>query len=117
MLSGDLLGAQASLLKSARALPKNKHPFRWLGEVPARGSGPRARVTGGLAMGRMDYNLYTGNNYGYASAHSYDKRGAVNPPPYFPTTGRFIESRYYEVDPVWLNGKGIANYFAELRAQ
>jgi hypothetical protein len=76
-----------------------------------------ARVTGGLAMGRVDYNLYTTNNYGYASAHSYDKCGAVNPPPYFPTTGRFIESRYYEVDPVWLNGKGIANYFAELRAQ
>lgn len=31
--AGDLLGAQAGLLKAARALPKDKRPFRWLGEV------------------------------------------------------------------------------------
>ncbi|MBX3273830.1 MAG: tetratricopeptide repeat protein [Sandaracinaceae bacterium] len=31
--AGDLLGAQASLLKSARVLPSSKGPFRWLGEV------------------------------------------------------------------------------------
>ncbi|MCB9593365.1 MAG: tetratricopeptide repeat protein [Sandaracinaceae bacterium] len=31
--AGDLLGAQAALLKSARVLPSNKGPFRWLGEV------------------------------------------------------------------------------------
>ncbi|HJL19132.1 MAG TPA: tetratricopeptide repeat protein, partial [Sandaracinaceae bacterium LLY-WYZ-13_1] len=42
--TGDLLGAQASLLKAARANPKSKTPFRWLGEVllkrgdPARAS-------------------------------------------------------------------------------
>lgn len=76
------------------------------------------RITGGLAQGRVDfYTYYPGWKYGYAEAHAYDKCGAVNPPPYFPTTGRFIESRYYEVDPVWLNDKGISNYFAELRAQ
>ncbi len=75
------------------------------------------RVTGGLAQGRVEYATYYNNGYGWAEAHSYDPCGAVNPPPYFPTTGRFIESRYYEIDPVWLNAKGIANYFAELRAQ
>jgi len=75
------------------------------------------RVTGGIAMGRMDFAMYSSNDHGWASAHAYDQCGAVNPPPYFPTTGRFIESRYYEVDPVWLNSKGIDNYFAELRAQ
>lgn len=77
------------------------------------------RITGGLAMGNVDHYTYnTGTNpYGFAEAHTYDKCGAVNPPPYFPTTGRFSENRYYEVDPVWLNDKGIANYFAELRAQ
>ncbi len=75
------------------------------------------RVTGGLAQGRVQYATYNTNGYGWAEAHSYDPCGAVNPPPYFPTTGRFIESRYYEVDPVWLNAKGIANFFAELRAQ
>jgi hypothetical protein len=79
------------------------------------------RITGGLAMGKVEYYTYSSFSssqaYGYAEAHAYDRCGAVNPPPYFPTTGRFIESRYYEVDPVWLNDKGIANYFAELRAQ
>lgn len=76
------------------------------------------RVTGGIAVGRMDFAMYqSGNTWGYASAHAYDPCGAVNPPPYFPTTGRFIESRYYEIDPVWLNAMGIANYFAKLQAQ
>lgn len=79
------------------------------------------RITGGLAMGKVEYYTYYPYNYssayGYAEAHAYDRCGAINPPPYFPTTGRFIESRYYEVDPVWLNDKGISNYFAELRAQ
>lgn len=76
------------------------------------------RITGGLSQGRVDYyTYYPGFKYGYAEAHTYDKCGLVNPPPYFPTTGRFIENRYYEIDPVWLNDKGIANYFAEIRAQ
>jgi hypothetical protein len=76
-----------------------------------------ARVTGGIAVGRVDFSFINANDYGFANSRAYDACGAINPPPYFPTTGRFIESRYYEVDPVWLNDKGIANYFAELRAQ
>ncbi|MFK7988590.1 MAG: tetratricopeptide repeat protein [Sandaracinaceae bacterium] len=41
---GDLLGAQAVLLKAARALPKDKRPFRYLGEVLlARGDSARAK--------------------------------------------------------------------------
>ena len=76
-----------------------------------------ARVTGGIAVGRVDFSFVNANDYGFANSRAYDACGAINPPPYFPTTGRFLESRYYEVDPVWLNDKGIANYFAELRAQ
>jgi hypothetical protein len=75
------------------------------------------RVTGGISMGRVEYATYNGSTWGYAEAHAYDKCGQVNPPPYFPTTGRFIENRYYEIDPVWLNDKGIEAYFAEIRAQ
>ena len=75
------------------------------------------RVTGGLAQGRVDNATYYGTNYGWAEAHSYDPCGAVNPPPYFPTTGRFIESRYYELDPVWLNQITITEFFNRLRAQ
>ena len=76
------------------------------------------RVTGGLAQGRVDDATYYGSGkYGWAEAHTYDQCGSVNPPPYFPTTGRFIPNRYYEVDPVWLNSIGIGNYFARLQSQ
>ena len=75
------------------------------------------RVTGGLAQGRVDDATFYNNRYGWAEAHTYDQCGAINPPPYFPTTGRFIPSRYYEVDPVWLNRIGIASYFARLQSQ
>ena len=53
----------------------------------------------------------------WGEAHSYDPCGAVNPPPYFPTTGRFTESRYYEIDPVWLGAMTVSTYFQRLRAQ
>lgn len=90
-------------------------------EVCAGGPAGCIRITGGLAMGKVDHYTYnqagTSNAYGFAEKHTYDPCGAVNPPPYFPTTGRFIENRYYEIDPVWLNAKGIDDYFAELRAQ
>jgi hypothetical protein len=76
------------------------------------------RVTGGLGQGRVDDATYYGAGYyGWAEAHTYDKCGSLNPPPYFPTTGRFIPSRYYEIDPVWLNSIGIASYFTRLQSQ
>ncbi len=90
-------------------------------EVCANAPAGCVRVSGGIAMGRVDYYTYSSTTsssaYGYAEAHAYDPCGAVNPPPYFPTTGRFIESRYYELDPVWLSQKTLATYFADLRAQ
>jgi hypothetical protein len=76
------------------------------------------RVTGGLAEGRIDYATYWGAGYyGWNEAHTYDACGAINPPPYFPTTGRFIANRYYEIDPVWLRDMSIATYFRRLQAQ
>jgi hypothetical protein len=79
------------------------------------------RVTGGMGLGRVDwwtyYGVGSGNSSGWAEAHAYDVCGASNPPPYYPTSGRYIKSRYYEVDPVWLNQTGIANYFRELQSR
>jgi hypothetical protein len=79
------------------------------------------RVTGGMGLGRVDWWTYYGvggsNSSGWAEAHAYDVCGASNPPPYYPTSGRYIKSRYYEVDPVWLNQTGIANYFRELQSR
>lgn len=79
------------------------------------------RVTGGMGLGRIDWWTYWGvggaNSSGWAEAHAFDPCGVSNPPPYFPTTGRFVKSRYYELDPVWLNQTTVANYFAELQSR
>jgi hypothetical protein len=45
----------------------------------------------------------TSSGSGYAKRYSYDQCAVVNPPPYFPTTGRFQENRYLELDPAGFN--------------
>lgn len=40
---------------------------------------------------------------GYAKRYSYDRCVLQTPPPYFPVTGRFVENRYYEMDPQRFN--------------
>ena len=42
---------------------------------------------------------------GFAKRYSYDRCAVVNPPPYFPTTGRFQDNRYLELDPAGFNDK------------
>ncbi len=79
------------------------------------------RVTGGMGLGFVQYSTYSGlassNSSGWAEAHTYDVCGASNPPPYFPTTGRYLKSRYYELDPVWLNQTTVGSYFRELQSR
>ncbi|HSD33687.1 MAG TPA: hypothetical protein VLB49_17360 [Gemmatimonadales bacterium] len=36
---------------------------------------------------------------GYVKRYAYDRCGATDPPPYFPTTGHFVPGHSYEVDP------------------
>jgi hypothetical protein len=48
---------------------------------------------------------------GYVKRYSYDRCAISTPPPYFPTTGRFLDNRYYEIDPVRFN---INQLFASL---
>jgi hypothetical protein len=68
-------------------------------------------LTGGLIMeARGAVGLSSGQ--GYIKRYSYDRCVLTNPPPYFPTTGRFIDNRYYEIDPV---GFSIDQLFAQLR--
>lgn len=74
-----------------------------------------------MGLGNVDWWTYwpvgSSNSSGWAEAHTFDPCGVSNPPPYFPTTGRFVKSRYYELDPVWLNQTTIASYFAELQSR
>ncbi|HEY4303912.1 MAG TPA: hypothetical protein VGM82_05575 [Gemmatimonadaceae bacterium] len=57
------------------------------------------RLTGGLIQNRRGPVGVT-NGTGYVKRYSYDRCAVTNPPPYFPTTGRFEDNRYYELDPV-----------------
>ncbi len=45
----------------------------------------------------------TTNGFGYVKRYSYDRCARTRPPPYFPTTGRFVDNRYYEIDPLRFN--------------
>lgn len=42
---------------------------------------------------------------GFGKQYSYDHCAVVNPPPYFPTTGRFQDNRYLELDPAGFDHK------------
>ncbi|MEO8623634.1 MAG: pilus assembly PilX N-terminal domain-containing protein [bacterium] len=51
------------------------------------------------------------NGRGFSKRYSYDHCAIVNPPPYFPTTGRFQDNRYLELDPAGFNH---TNYFRSI---
>ena len=42
----------------------------------------------------------SGGNTGWSPQWTFDRCMGRNPPPYFPTTGRYSRNRYYEMDPV-----------------
>ena len=56
-------------------------------------------LSGGLIQeSRGAVGLISGE--GFIKRYSYDRCAISTPPPYFPTTGRFLDNRYYEIDPV-----------------
>jgi hypothetical protein len=44
---------------------------------------------------------------GYIKRYTYDRCAVSSPPPYFPTTGRYLDNRYYEIDPVRFDVKAL----------
>ena len=67
-------------------------------EGAARGRG--CLYLGGGVIQRTRGGVGTTAGHGYLKRYSYDSCAYSNPPPYFPTTGRFSRARYYEIDPV-----------------
>jgi len=67
-------------------------------------------LTGGLIQNNRG-PVGTTAGTGFAKRYSYDHCAVVNPPPYFPTTGRFQDNRYFELDPVRFN---VTNLFKSL---
>jgi hypothetical protein len=60
------------------------------------------RLTGGIIQGTRGA-VGTGGGTGYTKSYAYDVCAFQTPPPYFPTTGRYLRNRYYEIDPVGFN--------------
>jgi hypothetical protein len=59
-------------------------------------------LAGGLIQeNRGAVGLVSGE--GFVKRYSYDRCAVINPPPYFPTTGKFADNRYYELNPVGFN--------------
>ncbi len=59
-------------------------------------------LTGGIIQ-QTRGAVATLSGTGFLKRYSYDRCAVANPPPYFPTTGRFQDNRYYELDPVRFN--------------
>jgi hypothetical protein len=69
-------------------------------------------LTGGLIQQtRGAVGLTSGE--GYIKRYAYDSNARFCPPPHFPTTGRYVKNRYYEVNPRVF--EDVASFFAELR--
>lgn len=67
-------------------------------------------LTGGIIQNRRGpVGIVDGR--GYIKRYQYDACAGQNPPPYFPTTGHFVRSHYFEVEPTGFN---IANYWTGL---
>ncbi|MDE3151305.1 MAG: hypothetical protein KGL93_03565 [Gemmatimonadota bacterium] len=73
------------------------------GSVDGRGC---LYLTGGIIQqSRGPVGLSSGQ--GYVKRYSYDRCAALNPPPYFPTTGRFTDNRFMELNPVGFDAAGL----------
>ena len=46
---------------------------------------------------------FAGNGTGFAENRQVDQCMMVTSPPYFPTTGRYFNTRYFEFDPARFN--------------
>src|SRR5690606_22795785 len=70
-------------------------------------------LTGGIVQ-RTRGPVGTTAGTGYLKRYSYDHCGVAAPPPYFPTTGRFARSQYFDVDPADFGDA--ESYFQKLQA-
>jgi hypothetical protein len=68
-------------------------------------------VVGGAITNTMGFSG-TFSGHGFITKGDYDRCMDKHHPPYFPTTGRFLDNRYYEIDPVRFD---VAQLFDALR--
>ena len=77
-----------------------------------RGRGCLALLGGIIQEARGAVTQFTATSgTGFIKQYSYDRCANLRPPPYFPTTGRYLDNRYMEIDPVNFN---VATLFSRL---
>ncbi|MEO8563693.1 MAG: hypothetical protein ABI601_16565, partial [bacterium] len=97
-----LHGVMMAMGTSFRAEDYNTGPSNVNGcDVVNNGRGCIYLSGGIIQQARGPVGLSSGQ--GYAKRYSYDRCVIANPPPYFPTTGRFQDNRYIELDPAGFN--------------
>ena len=116
---GGVVGRQADETVHAAILTLNSV----LSEDVGNGSDDSEECAGG-PVGRGCFNMVGaaiqgknaarmsssgGGATGWNPQWTYDRCDGIRPPPYFPTTGRYFENRYYEIDPV---GFSVAAWYA-----
>jgi hypothetical protein len=99
------LGPSASNPANPNGLGPTGAGGQWCGAT-AWGRGCLFLTGGIIQKTRGAVGLASGT--GYLKRYSYDNCAEKNPPPYFPTTGRFVRGHYYEVEPTGFN---IATYW------
>ena len=98
----DIHGVMMALGTSFRVQNYNAGPTNVNGcGTTSNGRGCIA-LSGGLIQQQRG-PVGTSGGTGFAKRYSYDRCAVMNPPPYFPTTGRFQENRYLELDPAGFN--------------
>jgi len=88
LLALDIFGAESYSTGSTNAQPCN-------GTTAGRGC---LNLTGGIIQKQRGPVGLT-DGHGYIKRYAYNSCAVSDPPPYFPTTGRFARNRVYELDP------------------
>jgi len=106
-----LHGVTMSRLGTVGVENYNQHPES-IGQCAAANSGRGCiRQAGGV----IEQNItatYQNNGSGFGENRSVDVCMNTQSPPYFPTTGRYIDNRFYEIDPARYN---ITTFFQGLQ--
>ena len=80
----------------------NQHPEN-LQNCNAANSGRGCIRQAGGVIEQLITATYTNNGDGFGENRSVDVCLNTKSPPYFPTTGRYIDNRFYEIDPARYN--------------
>lgn len=100
------------------ALSSGPNAGRLCSPVPpnsAQTSGGCINQAGGV-IERVISATFAGSYTGFAENRVKDACLDVDSPPYFPLTGRYLDNKFYEIDPAQFTASGVAQFYRRLQA-